>query len=172
MRCRLSIRSLPWASWPCGRSPRSHRSKWRGEEYRAGQGGGRCSQAGPDRSLVVPTRGSVPLTSRQPDRRRPRSGRYASADPLGSGEVRGQQAGVWPQNERGKQRSKLAVRTLKPGDEITVTLIPAKSGAPVGFSGWALGGGKVVLANGKTITTEEKPEFFQGTDTRGAREEK
>jgi hypothetical protein len=62
--------------------------------------------------------------------------------------------------------------TLKPGDEITVTLIPAKSGAPVGFSGWALGGGKIVLANGKTITTEEKPEFFQGTDSRGAREEK
>src|SRR5713226_6461678 len=26
--------------------------------------------------------------------------------------------------------------TLKPGDEITVTLVPAKSGAPVGFSGW------------------------------------
>jgi hypothetical protein len=62
--------------------------------------------------------------------------------------------------------------TLKPGDEITVTLIPAKTGAPVGFSGWALGGGKVVLANGKVMTTEEKPEFFQGTDTRGAREAK
>src|SRR5688572_4863298 len=30
--------------------------------------------------------------------------------------------------------------TLKPGDAIAVTLIPAKNGAPVGFSGWALGG--------------------------------
>lgn len=60
-------------------------------------------------------------------------------------------------------------RTLKPGDEITVTLIPAKSGAPVGFSGWALGRGKIVLANGQTITTEEKPDQFQGTDPRAVR---
>jgi hypothetical protein len=59
--------------------------------------------------------------------------------------------------------------TLKPGDEITVTLIPAKSGEPVGFSGWALGGGKIVLANGQTITTQEKPDQFQATDPRGAK---
>jgi len=58
--------------------------------------------------------------------------------------------------------------TLEPGDEITVTLIPAKSGAPVGFSGWALGGGKIVLANGQTITTQEKPDNYQGTDPRSA----
>lgn len=60
-------------------------------------------------------------------------------------------------------------RTLKPGDEITVTLIPARSGEPVGFSGWALGRGKIVLANGQILTTEEKPDQYQGTDPRGAR---
>ena len=59
--------------------------------------------------------------------------------------------------------------TLKPGEEITVTLIPAKSGEPVGFSGWALGGGKIVLANGQTITTQEKPDQFQGNDPRTVR---
>lgn len=58
--------------------------------------------------------------------------------------------------------------TLKPGDVIEVTLVPAKTGAPVGFSGWAIANGKIVLANGQTITTQEKPEFFQGTDPRGA----
>ena len=58
--------------------------------------------------------------------------------------------------------------TLKPGDTIAVTLIPAKNGAPVGFSGWALGGGKIVLANGQTITTQEKPDNYQGSDPRAA----
>lgn len=58
--------------------------------------------------------------------------------------------------------------TLKPGDTIAVTLIPAKNGAPVGFSGWALGGGKIVLANGQTITTQEKPDNYQGSDPRSA----
>jgi hypothetical protein len=58
--------------------------------------------------------------------------------------------------------------TLKPGDEITVTLIPAKSGAPVGFSGYALGGGKIVLADGRTITTQEKRDQYQGSDPRSA----
>ena len=59
--------------------------------------------------------------------------------------------------------------TLKPGDEITVTLTPAKTGAPFGFSGWALGEGKIVLANGQTMTTEEKPDQYQPTDPRSAR---
>jgi uncharacterized protein DUF6152 len=58
--------------------------------------------------------------------------------------------------------------TLKPGDTIAVTLIPAKNGAPVGFSGWALGGGKIVLANGQTITTQEKPDNYLGSDPRAA----
>lgn len=66
----------------------------------------------------------------------------------------------------GLRRAGWTRETLKPGDVITVTLIPAKSGAPVGFSGYALGGGKIVLANGQTITTQEKPESYQGSDPR------
>lgn len=38
---------------------------------------------------------------------------------------------------------------LKAGDAITVTLIPARNGAPVGFSGEDLG--KVVLADGRVL---------------------
>jgi hypothetical protein len=38
---------------------------------------------------------------------------------------------------------------LKAGDQITVTLIPARNGAPVGFSGEELG--KVVLADGRVL---------------------
>lgn len=49
--------------------------------------------------------------------------------------------------------------TLKPGDVIEVRLIPAKSGAPVGFSGYALAQGHVKLANGQILTTQEKPEY-------------
>ncbi len=39
---------------------------------------------------------------------------------------------------------------LKPGDQVTVTVYPAKSHAPVGFVR------KVVLANGKELGTEEQ----------------
>jgi hypothetical protein len=39
--------------------------------------------------------------------------------------------------------------SIKPGDEIEVTLIPAKSGAPVGFSGEKVG--KVVLPGGRVL---------------------
>jgi hypothetical protein len=39
--------------------------------------------------------------------------------------------------------------TLKPGDQITVTLAPAKNGAPVGFSGNKEG--KVVFADGRVL---------------------
>src|SRR5262249_54364928 len=39
--------------------------------------------------------------------------------------------------------------SLKPGDQITVTLVPAKNGAPVGFSGGQTG--KVVFADGRTL---------------------
>lgn len=38
---------------------------------------------------------------------------------------------------------------LKAGDQITVTLIPARNGAPVGFSGEAIG--KVVLPDGRVL---------------------
>ena len=40
---------------------------------------------------------------------------------------------------------------VKPGDDITITLIPAKSGAPVGFLN------KLVLPDGKTLGIEELP---------------
>lgn len=39
--------------------------------------------------------------------------------------------------------------SIKPGDEITITLIPAKNGAPVGFSGESTG--KVVFADGHVL---------------------
>lgn len=44
--------------------------------------------------------------------------------------------------------------TLKPGDEITITLIPARNGSPVGFSGASIG--KVVLPDGKTMTMQKR----------------
>jgi Family of unknown function (DUF6152) len=39
--------------------------------------------------------------------------------------------------------------SIKPGDQITVTLIPAKNGAPVGFSGESTG--KVVFTDGHVL---------------------
>jgi hypothetical protein len=39
--------------------------------------------------------------------------------------------------------------SLQPGDQITITLAPAKNGAPVGFSGDA--NGKVVFADGRVM---------------------
>ena len=39
--------------------------------------------------------------------------------------------------------------SVKPGDQITITLAPAKNGAPVGFSGNQ--SGKVVFADGHTL---------------------
>jgi hypothetical protein len=47
----------------------------------------------------------------------------------------------------------------KPGDVVSVTLVPAKSGAPVGFSGGNLGHGKIVRADGQVIST---PGFGEG----------
>lgn len=41
----------------------------------------------------------------------------------------------------------------KVGEEVTVTLVAAKSGAPVGFSGANLGGGKIVRADGTVISS-------------------
>jgi hypothetical protein len=59
--------------------------------------------------------------------------------------------------------------TLKPGDVVEVRLVPAWTGAPVGFSGWALGSGKVTLANGQTITTQETPDNYSPSDPRSRR---
>ena len=39
--------------------------------------------------------------------------------------------------------------SVKPGDQITITLAPAKNGAPVGFSGNQMG--KVVFADGHVL---------------------
>jgi hypothetical protein len=44
--------------------------------------------------------------------------------------------------------------SLNPGDHITITLIPAKNGAPVGFSGTTQG--KVVLPDGRVLTMQER----------------
>ena len=43
---------------------------------------------------------------------------------------------------------------LKPGDQITVTLAPAKNKAPVGFSGNTLG--KVVFADGRVLKMDQR----------------
>ena len=55
---------------------------------------------------------------------------------------------------------------LKPGDVITVTLVAAKSGAPVGFCGGNLGHGKIVRADGTVISSpgagEENQEGGRG----------
>ena len=44
--------------------------------------------------------------------------------------------------------------SIKPGDVIAVTLIPAKSGSPVGFSGEKLG--KIVLPNGRILKMDQR----------------
>ena len=44
--------------------------------------------------------------------------------------------------------------SLNPGDHITITLIPAKNGAPVGFSGTTQG--KVVLPDGRILTMQQR----------------
>jgi hypothetical protein len=43
--------------------------------------------------------------------------------------------------------------SLKPGDHVTITLDPAKSGSPVGFSGQ--GHGKVVLDDGQVLKMDQ-----------------
>lgn len=47
------------------------------------------------------------------------------------------------------RRNSWTRNSLQPGDQITVTLAPAKNGAPVGFSGNA--DGKVVFADGRVL---------------------
>ena len=47
------------------------------------------------------------------------------------------------------RRNSWTKTTLKPGDQITITLAPAKNGAPVGFSGNKLG--KVVFSDGRVL---------------------
>ena len=44
--------------------------------------------------------------------------------------------------------------SIKPGDLIAVTLVPAKSGAPVGFSGEKLG--KIILPDGRVLKMDQR----------------
>jgi Family of unknown function (DUF6152) len=44
--------------------------------------------------------------------------------------------------------------SLKPGDQVTITLAPSKNGAPVGFSGG--NAGKVVFADGRVLRMNER----------------
>jgi len=44
--------------------------------------------------------------------------------------------------------------SIKPGDQITITLAPSKNGAPVGFSGGSTG--KVVFADGRVLKMNER----------------
>jgi hypothetical protein len=46
---------------------------------------------------------------------------------------------------------------LKPGEEISVTLVAAKSGAPVGFCGYNVGHGTIVRSDGTVICVEGCP---------------
>ena len=52
------------------------------------------------------------------------------------------------------RRNGWARDSIKPGDLIAVTLVPAKSGAPVGFSGEKLG--KVVLPDGHVLKMDQR----------------
>jgi hypothetical protein len=44
--------------------------------------------------------------------------------------------------------------SVKPGDQVAVTLAPAKNGAPVGFSGGTTG--KVVFSDGRVLKMNER----------------
>jgi hypothetical protein len=41
--------------------------------------------------------------------------------------------------------------SLKPGDKVSITLVPAKSGAPVGYTGGAFPACKIVFADGRAL---------------------
>ena len=52
------------------------------------------------------------------------------------------------------RRSGWSRNSIKPGDQISVTLNPAKTGVPVGFSGGKTG--RVVLSGGQTLEMSPK----------------
>jgi hypothetical protein len=52
------------------------------------------------------------------------------------------------------QRNGWTKKSIKPGDQITITLAPAKNGAPVGFSGGNKG--KIVFADGRVLKMNER----------------
>jgi hypothetical protein len=47
-------------------------------------------------------------------------------------------------------------RSLKPGDEVTIILCPAKNGAPVAYIGTGDPGTKVVFADGRELDFKDK----------------
>ena len=47
-------------------------------------------------------------------------------------------------------------RSVKPGDEITIIMCPAKNGAPVAYAGSGDAGTKVIFANGKELDFVDK----------------
>jgi len=47
-------------------------------------------------------------------------------------------------------------RSVKPGEEVTIILCPAKNGAPVAYAGSGDPGTKVIFANGKELDFQDK----------------
>ena len=47
-------------------------------------------------------------------------------------------------------------RSIKPGDEITIIMCPAKNGAPVAYAGSGDAGTKVIFSNGKELDFQDK----------------
>ena len=47
-------------------------------------------------------------------------------------------------------------RSVKPGDEVTIILCPAKNGAPVAYAGSGDAGTKVIFSNGKELDFVDK----------------
>jgi hypothetical protein len=52
------------------------------------------------------------------------------------------------------QRNGWTKRSIKPGDQIAITLAPARNGAPVGFSGGNKG--KIVFPDGRVLRMNER----------------
>ncbi len=47
-------------------------------------------------------------------------------------------------------------RSVKPGDEVTIILCPAKNGAPVAYAGSGDPGTKVIFSNGKELDFQDR----------------
>ena len=47
-------------------------------------------------------------------------------------------------------------RSVKPGDEVTIIMCPAKNGAPVAYAGSGDAGTKVIFSNGKELDFVDK----------------
>jgi hypothetical protein len=47
-------------------------------------------------------------------------------------------------------------RSVKPGDEVTIIMCPAKNGAPVAYAGSGDPGTKVIFSNGKELDFQDK----------------